>query len=1200
MTLDEWEEQLKQRLTEVQLLGELNVSPGETDEITRRIRGLVRALGAGTATRRLEQKYPCVFVTYLVFRGMYGGYTKGDYWSAVCEDTGLPERYTQDWGQAFESIIGELGLSHEFAGHRYVGAILGHGGIPEYSLPDFFEYMLQPAVTEPELSGLSTRELITEWLNSSRADSVDKPIIRFLEYGGRVAEDFVARCMEMARETSETGVVPRAHEMQLPRAVVTVYESWLQTPEQFRSQSKETSLRVRRPRILIDPWGIGVFLRLPEQRIPASMSTSDARWELMLGEKTRVVSTRLRRSDLDLKTNEKLAPFEELPSRLSVRFILDAEAMREWSYPDFTRNGGLSYLAFDPNDGQLMSDQRDLPDRHVWLLVHPDATLNDDGIVEEYLPRLPWQWNQWNAFTVDLSNVKQFSLDMGGEKKEVTIRSVTDPPFLDEAEPLLGENTDEIPLFVGSPPTVHIPRVSSDYTHSSPSRRKLSRWRLDLINEWDANPPCDIGEPLDRLSDVLRYSEESVDIPLRHPNLLGRDARGQYRVRVRGPLGTGSEFRFRVIPQLTVVGNDSLYMPDDPAAHLLLEVGSRDVVELLEETHDIKLTKVSVSESGKCYEVVVPSNHTNAPIRIVHTLASKEKIYVPLRIPIRRIRWMLMLRTGDANWTNNPVLLSMEELEQSSDPYLVADVPVDGKKDTSVHLHICDDEGKILQEIPSSQLRGQHRFHRFDLRPVKETIRQSDRPAIEAKLVIDNLPDETNVELSTLRIRRGVFVESVSVTTFQQDGQVCLELQWAPQIRLRSRQVRFWTLTRPWETPGSFGIPDSASGNHVIMGIGNSLPPGDYLVEFRVDDPWIQEKKIQRPARTAQNVAHIVVGTREVRLRQLAEALSTASEFRLLAERALLYHFRGESSKCRVELDRCYRNIELATLDEIMSLVKALPEESNVKAMRYTLFRTHRIREIVQAYETGNFSNESLDWYQVQLKRHYFSTSFCKSEDLLALLKLPRHQVRLAAVRKLIAKEQREGFEEALRLLEQAQLSEDDALELFSVHPDQATGLIVQHELTSAKLRLLERLTKAHSEDVQPLVVKTGYWVRCQAGWGKISRIEDEDDQTRDYVRTEELKKGYRLFVTLRPSEDAEPVIVDAARSEVHFRRATSLYLCSKCDQFAASRYSLITHEHTRYAHELTSPGFRQLRDGLLRQASSLEFSVRRPSNVWR
>ena len=89
--------------------------------------------------------------------------------------------------------MGKLGLSRPFAGHRYVGAILGHGGIPSKSLPDFFTLMLQPSVAKPEWVGLGTPELIDEWLASSAHYSVDKPVLRFLEYGGRVAEDFVDR-----------------------------------------------------------------------------------------------------------------------------------------------------------------------------------------------------------------------------------------------------------------------------------------------------------------------------------------------------------------------------------------------------------------------------------------------------------------------------------------------------------------------------------------------------------------------------------------------------------------------------------------------------------------------------------------------------------------------------------------------------------------------------------------------------------------------------------------------------------------------------------------------------------------------------------------------------------------------------------------------------------------------------------------------
>src|SRR4029077_12445770 len=125
-------------------------------------------------------------------------------------------------GQAFKRAVSRLMLEtfdDLVAGEgaaEYVARILAHGGIPRYCLGDYFSAMH---------SGLRySDELMSLWrTRSERLANLDKPVGRFLRYGGEVAIDFVERSTELVRESSERGQIPSGAEIGLPDYLVEEY-----------------------------------------------------------------------------------------------------------------------------------------------------------------------------------------------------------------------------------------------------------------------------------------------------------------------------------------------------------------------------------------------------------------------------------------------------------------------------------------------------------------------------------------------------------------------------------------------------------------------------------------------------------------------------------------------------------------------------------------------------------------------------------------------------------------------------------------------------------------------------------------------------------------------------------------------------------------------------------------------------------------
>jgi hypothetical protein len=342
-TLKDWESWLAPQVRQVELLGEIPITAAECAQLGKVIGLRVRALGHRRALHTLRHDYPCTLAVYLVAQGIYG-YRGGDYWSEVVQVTGIRSSYTWQVGQTFEEILEDLDLPLFYdmraeKAHRYVSLILAHGGIPNYCLSDFFANMLQPSVLRVQCADMSAAELIDEWQWRSTVQYfTDKPVLRFLIYGGQVAEDFIERCREMAWEYLDSGIVPDAGEVGLPERVVTAYRGWIAEQSADRVQRESADRwHLRRPEVLVDPWGEGVILDLPPQQVPATRVRADFAWQV----------------------------------------AADDQVKRTWRYRGVSDEQPL--LAFDPERSTLLSWQHSLQARRLGLLYPARVELQVEG-----------------------------------------------------------------------------------------------------------------------------------------------------------------------------------------------------------------------------------------------------------------------------------------------------------------------------------------------------------------------------------------------------------------------------------------------------------------------------------------------------------------------------------------------------------------------------------------------------------------------------------------------------------------------------------------------------------------------------------------------------------------------------------------------------------------------------------------------------
>ena len=153
--LRDWEEYLIPFFVHIELLGEIPITVIECEQIAQLIRTLIKQYGPTKATRYLESVYSYTFIVYLAATAAHN--TEMDYWGVVSESIGLSKQAIQNqgWGEIFLSTLQEAGLPgfSQAGGYRFVTPIRLHGGIPTYSLPDFFYYILIPSIRNMRYAG---------------------------------------------------------------------------------------------------------------------------------------------------------------------------------------------------------------------------------------------------------------------------------------------------------------------------------------------------------------------------------------------------------------------------------------------------------------------------------------------------------------------------------------------------------------------------------------------------------------------------------------------------------------------------------------------------------------------------------------------------------------------------------------------------------------------------------------------------------------------------------------------------------------------------------------------------------------------------------------------------------------------------------------------------------------------------------------
>lgn len=1196
-SLEEWERQLKPQIAKVDLLGDLQLSKEDLHCIGHLIRILVHDMDWIEALDYLERRCPCTYAAFLVALGTHY-YEAGDFWSAVRKATGLHISTTQasQLGQLFENIVKRLPVVQftHLSGHRYVGLILAHGGIPNYCLPDFFERFLQPLLRHPEYASLSAEEFIKKQLaQTSVAYTTDKPVLRFLQYGGPPAADFLERCWEMALRYAQKKEQPPPEELGLPPRVVEAFRKWLKE----RIHLPVTSRTVyRSPELFLDPWGSGLCLRLPSQ--PAPTLSPDLRivWQISPHDDSEIYGE-TQRVGTEWRTVPQTVALTRPAKEYRVVFALKQRdtknallcKIREWQIPGLSTEPPV--LWFDRNTGRLLRQQDVLPKDFLWVLHHRSVTIEGVRVTEKF-PDLPWEWHEYVAEEVDLSVTQNFEVRWGDACWSYPVIDTTQmQPYLVGNEPFPATD-EQLPIYTGRPPSLHIPLPSR-------SSDLLQRFHIELRNEGSAFPEVRVSEVLSRLDCRLRDGEVIIDLS----TWLGKNPIGIYKVRVLGPLGHRATLTFCVLPLFEIAGHEVFYAPDDPQeARLLVETGAEVTLSTPSETPLCTVVLLEERDRRRLYEVAARATCSDFLLQLLYQRAQKDPVCIPLRIPIRRLRWMVALGpewVSDPEWRVFPERLPLSALEESQNPLLLVDVFGGICAQVAVCLSLHDKTGTTLQETEIRCKPGQ-RYVRFSLAAFLDTLRQTASSAT-FRITVRNLPGLRVLSCSVLEIVQRFVAEKVQVSLHQEDAVWHFTVQWKSPTPARQRRILLWPLWRPWEPPVEIPIPDTVKDSYQWTLPVAQLIPGKYLLEVTSSDSQMPSGwPVQDTSQEA--LLYIPSNAPEKRLEELLlEYAQKGATFLNTLESALLRYDIGQKGPAIRALKWCIEHLNDVDIKYTKAVMRALLWECNLdKSTQEILVHPQLITLIEKAFSQGYISETE---YREYLRRLPPPPVWPDATCFLFLTS-DDATIRYKALQQLIERRHPESPALLSQWLQTGQIPLDVAVTLVNVENDLPWILKEwQRELPTPLLqRFLEILSNQYPDLVPPVVIRPGYWVRCVAGWGRIERIATQDGNPRtEFFPWSEESHSLLLHVLLRAQETghAERVVLSMGDKTVLFLQAERVYICGKCKRFASRSNRLVTEEHDRRVHDGIRPSFLLSNTPVLHQEGDFEFRPGPPPQPW-
>lgn len=1146
-TLHDYHSDLQQSVPTITLLGQLPYNKDDLESLRVGLRDLIQK-SPDNGLRRVRSDYSLVFALYLVLEGIYS-YSHGEYWAVP--DKTLRIEYQSDrsqWGNLFLGTLNayDLPTFERLGGHKYVTPILAHAGIPNYCLDDFFT-LLNKARRRRVAVDVPT--LLDEWQRSDFPVNIDMPVQRFLLHGGPIAEDFVGRCLELWQPDGMDSTA-----LGLPRRVLDRFDLW-RSEQGAGFEAERADVQIPRPRLIIDPYGEGVAIKLAPVTIVEARAPKALAWCIEAGEDRRIEQPTYRRRrgyGFEYATETGTVNLLTVAERYNVSALADGEKLQSWTLPG---PSAPRLLAFDAHTGELIIDRhKDKPTEYWlspgerWLMVPRDWAI--EAVHAQQLAELPPQMGEWANYTFSTWLLEPDAVlkVTGPEGEALEFRTV------DQAAPrkpeLLGSplltptHQGAYSVYSGRPPDVLIP---------VDERTPLERWRVTVTPIGPAQPAEKRSYGLAELAHYLVDHADGKLMPLATAELLGSEPFGEFSVHLRGPYGRSADFDLRCVPYLALRDYPRLYLSDAEGPTEFQVVCDPDIrIAPGEGAAGLTIGPGrAVYPRGLAHTLNVPPALTRVPLHI----SRSDGVGIDLNLPAYRVRWGLWQpdQPEAFNWQTAPLRLHPKAIDGFHSAEVRVDLPLwPGAEPIYCGWRLVDAENEILQEQPPDRWRKPTRYYQTRVAQWLDSYHQAGGVAC-LQLLVDRDDGQPPTPLSLVYLLPTL--ELGEVTTQWEAGEQAhrITLLLSPDPPARGRVLRLWAEDRFWQTePINLPLPDETDGYAEWTLSHQELPTGEYTAEMVVVDPWAADVLV-RPKPDAPNTFAMRPDYYEaVRTQELA----AAARGELDGKSALaLLHWAVRTEQLAWLHDINYgisRQQSKLTIEQTLwwaETLRPIADSPAYKLAQLALFSPERVAALSQGQWPSPITRRYLDHVTSGLTPVVYEVT----------LPLVTGALRRLCLEELCRRGNVAGYSALLRDFAKHTVDVNQGVEWLLPNARAAVQWLLNSDDRAAEKLLSGLLKRHHSSDL----IDVGGRILTDAGNILVQSIEDKrSGEDRQICRQDAI--GYRIHGILWPDATRIPVTIDLEARDIHFRGGP-LFVCYICKHVYSSDSRLSGHYKTEH-----------------------------------
>lgn len=1054
----EWEEEFSKQIQGVKLLGEIELNQSDFEALTEQMQAVFkRSPNHQQVTERFKKYYPCTFAVFLVHFAARN--TQRDFWAALANLLEVPGTsfHVLQWHRLFIRVLEEhrkkTFLDVGGASNKYVTAIRIHGGIPVYSLGDFFQNMLRPATENKNYAGLPPAELLNALLQRTDVQIfTDSPVRNFFENSGEVGLAFLGECIKMAQTYRKDSEIPTG--LELPAYVIEKYIDHTEKQVDFET-------RLKSPRLLFSPETEGLQVELPQQQINANdlRGNEQALWQVSWDgldvpiQKT----TRLAFSGRDILTRASQHDIPNPVQRVRVAFGLQGQneprILRRWSLHCLPAPDQPQLLAFSvqPNEEGyypiLRSLTASLPAK-LLLIVYPrNAHLEFGGHEDKRHECDPFNgdWRNWQAAFWSLENTSSLTLEQPGRPETVyRITAPVETPQLVGGRLHPSADPKNLPLYLGAPPRLRLPH------------RSRQTWKVELQSVWETQP-VNIQHEF-AVSD-FEVTDTTCELDLEA--VLGPEPAGTYILRFSNRLDIEDEIRFRAWPRLQVQDLPLAVFPSEQTTDksesikFNLSLPTSASCEPFSAADDLQ-----ISGSYGQYQVSLSESIARADVALTLPFPDGEGLVrVPLFIPVPRLQWRVHLPEEESalEWDTTTIQHPVAAFLQSQKPAAIL-VRLHGIETLRHQLELVlidpDNPKEILQRLMPERSQPGENILRYELNQAEITIKQNQHIAAFAfQLRLWRGPGEIQSAANLLSLARTL---EISAVWMESHGEMDYTLHWKEPSPLRNRRVFLYPAWQPWNEGQEFSIPDDAHGE-LHLGI-MSLPPSSYEAYFYIAPYRDAPRRETRP--NSAQPHHFETIDPAHRLRDLEHEIHEHPEKTFLPhfERAVICDSMGKTADREREISAAIQSHAQAPLKYLACFYDWLGDHNEIeqKALRYKMLTPNRIQEVYAKTRPS----EPLRY--AYMRHAQFRTLSTQSAVVILENEAEDPQLIVFCLRLLMERNEPRGIAIILEWLKNGRLSDENANSLLSEHLDFSLRELGANLEQVEALRLFCKLFQKH------------------------------------------------------------------------------------------------------------------------------------------